>query len=51
MNVSKSRLQVGGVKLLSEIQRELASLFDGSITGYKICRFCMESIAVRTNKR
>ena len=49
MNVSKSRLQVGGVKLLSGIQCELASLLDGSITGDRICSFCMGSIAVRMN--
>jgi hypothetical protein len=58
VNVSKSRVQVGGVRLQSRkgelryelAQRwELASLFDGTITGDRTCSFCIESIAVRMN--
>ena len=60
VNVSKSRLQGAGVKLRTRggklryelAQRlELALLFDGSITGDRICSFCIESIVVRMNEK
>ena len=42
-----------GGKLRYELaqQLELALSFDGSITGERICSFCIESITVRMNKR
>ena len=60
VNVSKSRLQGAGVELQSrggklryELAQwwELASLFDGSVTGNRVCSFCIESIAMRMNKK